>query len=87
MSKSAKAKPDDQLATKSKHLRKQKMHKIRAAMDALGYGAETVSSTKCRQLQVHLNRAQQAATTWSDADRQKAIMRLVCEIHHMTPTK
>jgi hypothetical protein len=56
-------------------------------MEALVYGAEKVSSTKRRQFQVRLNRAQQAATTWSDADRQKAIERLEREMHHVTPAK
>jgi len=36
---------------------------------------------------VRLNSDQQAATTWSDADRQMAIERLELEIHHMTPAK
>jgi len=42
-------------------------------MEALVYVAEKVSTTKCTQLQVRLNAAQQAETTSSDADRQKAI--------------
>jgi len=87
MSKSVKAKVDDLLATESHQLRKQKIHKIRAAMEALVYGAAIVSSTKRRKSQVHLNRARQAATTWSDADCQKAIERLEHEIHQMTPAK
>jgi len=45
----AKAKVVDLLATQSHQLRKQKIHKIRAAKEALVYGAEKVSSTKCRQ--------------------------------------
>ena len=73
MSKSARAKVDDPLATESHHLREHKIHTIRMAMEALVYGAEIVSPTKHWQFQVHLNRAQQAATTWSDADRQTAI--------------
>jgi hypothetical protein len=87
MSKSAKAKVDDLLARESHLFREQKIHKISAAMEALVYGAEMVSTTKRRQFQVRLNRAQQAATTWSDADRQKAIERLECEIHQVTPAK
>jgi len=51
------------------------------------YRAEKVSSRKRRQFQVRLNRARQAATTWSDADRQKAIERLEREIHQVTPAK
>jgi hypothetical protein len=51
------------------------------------YGAENVSTTKHRQLQVRLNRSRQAATTWSDADRQKAIERWEREIHQVTPAK
>jgi hypothetical protein len=87
MLKSAKAKVDDLLATESHQLREQKIHKIRAAMEAVVCGAEKVSTTKCRQFQVRLNRARQAATTWSDADRQKAIERLEREIHQVTPAK
>jgi hypothetical protein len=41
----------------------QKVHKIRAAMEALVYGTEKVSSIKRRQFQVGLHRARQAATT------------------------
>jgi hypothetical protein len=73
MSKSAKAKVDDLLAMESHQLQEQKIDMIRATMEALGYGAENVSTTKCRIFQVRLNRAQQVATTWSDADSQKAI--------------
>ena len=54
-------------------------------MEAFVYGAEKVSTTKWRQFQVRLTRAQQGATTWSDADRQKAIERLEREIHQVTP--
>jgi len=48
MLKSAKAKVDDLLATESYQLREQKIHKIPAAMEALLYWAEKVSTTKCR---------------------------------------
>jgi len=51
------------------------------------YGAEKVSTTKCRQFQVHLNRARQAATTWSHAGHQKAIERLERKIHQVTPAQ
>jgi hypothetical protein len=87
MSKSAKAKVDDLLGMESHQLCEQKIHKIHAAMEALVDGADNVSSTKCRQFQVFLNSARQAATTWSDADRQKAIERLEHEIHQVTPAK
>jgi len=87
MSKSAKAKMDDLLAKESYQLGKQKIHKICAAMEAVVYGAEKVSTTKRRQFQVRLNRARQTATTWSDADRQKANERLEREIHPETPAK
>jgi len=56
MLKSAKAKVDDLLAMESHQLREQKIHKIRAAMEALVYGAEKVSTTKRRQFQMRLNR-------------------------------
>jgi hypothetical protein len=87
MSKSVKAKVVNLLVTESHQLREHKIHKIRAAMEALVYGAEKVSTTKCSLFQVHLNRSQQAATTWSDADHQKAIERLRREIHQATPSK
>jgi hypothetical protein len=45
MSKSAKAKLDDQLAKESHQLREQKIHMIRAAMETVLYGAEKVSTT------------------------------------------
>jgi hypothetical protein len=51
------------------------------------YGAEKGSTRKRRQFQVPLNRALQAATTWSDADRQNAMERFEIEIHHVTPAK
>jgi len=56
-------------------------------MEALVYGVEKVSTTKHRQIQVCLKRARQAATTWSDANQQKAIERLEDEIHLVTPAK
>ena len=85
MSKSAKDKVEDLLAMQSAQLREQKIHKIRAAIEALVYGAVKVSTTKRRQFQVCLNRVQQAATTWSNADCQKAIKQLKREIHQVTP--
>jgi len=87
MSKSVKAKVHNLLAMESYVLREQKIHKIRAVMEALAYGAEKVSSTKCRQFQVRLNRARQAATTWSDGDRQKATDSLQRQIHQETLPK
>ena len=85
MSKSAKATVDELLARESHQLCEQKISKIRAAMEALVYGAEKVSTTKHRQFQVRLNRAREAATTWSDADRQMRIERLECQIHQVIP--
>jgi len=87
MSKSVKAKLDDLLPRESHLLRKQKNHKIRAAIEAPLYGAEMVSTTKRRQFQVRLNGARQAATTWSDAVRQKAMEGLEREIDQVTPPK
>jgi hypothetical protein len=72
---------DDLLAMESNLLREQRIHKIRAAMEALVYGAEMGSTTKRRQFQLGLNRARQAVMTWSDADRPKEIERLDREIH------
>jgi len=87
VSKSVKAKVHHLFVKKSYQLRELKIHKIYAAMEALVYGAEKVSWTKHWQFQVCLNTAQQAATTWSDADRQKAIERLERENHQRTTAK
>jgi len=46
MSKSANAKVDELLARESHHLREQKIHKIRAAMEVQLYGAEKVTTSK-----------------------------------------
>jgi hypothetical protein len=81
MSKSVKVKVGELLASESHQLRKQKIYKVCAAMEALVYGAEKVSPTKGRQFQMQLNRSRQAATTLSDTDRQKAITRLDHEMH------
>ena len=85
MSKSAKANVDDRLATELYQLFEQKIHKIRAAMEALVHGVEKISTTKLRPFRVPLYRAQQAATTWSDTDCRRAIQWLVSEIHQETP--
>jgi hypothetical protein len=87
MSKSAKAKVDELFAREFHHLLEQKIPKIRAAMEAQLYRAGKVTTSKYRQFQVHLNRARQAATIWSDADQQRAIKRLEHEIHQVTPAK
>jgi len=76
MLKSAKATVDELLARQSHHLGEQKIHKICAAMEFQLYYAQKVTTSKGRQFQVRLNRAQQAATIWSDADWQRAIERL-----------
>jgi hypothetical protein len=57
MLKPAKAKVDDLSAKESHLLREHKIHKVRAAPEAVVYVAEKVSTTKCRQFQVRLNRA------------------------------
>jgi len=56
-------------------------------MEALKYGAEQVSTTNRTQFLVRLNRARQAATTWSDADGQKAIEWLYSDIYQVRPVK
>jgi hypothetical protein len=81
MWKSVFARVDYQLATKYHQLREQQIPRILAAKEALVDWAETVSTTKHRQYRVHLNRAQHAATTWSDAERRMAIEHLEHEIH------
>jgi len=87
MSKTAKAKVDELLAREFHYLREQKIHKIHAAMEVQLHGAEKVTTSKQRQFQVHLNRAQHAATIWSDADRLRTIARLERTIYQMTPAK
>jgi len=56
-------------------------------MEALVYGAAKDYATNCRQFHVCLNRTREVATTWSDADHQKAIEQLEREIHQVTPGK
>jgi len=73
MLKPTKVKVDELLAIASHQLREQKIHKISAAMDVQLYGAEKVTTSKQREFQVCLNRARQAATIWSDADRHSGI--------------
>jgi len=87
MSKSVNVKVDHLLPSESHQLRGQKIHKLHAAMKALVYGAETVSTTGSTQSQVHLNRVQQTATHGSDVDCQKAIEQLEREIHQLTLLK
>jgi hypothetical protein len=86
MSKSVKATVDDQLAMESDQLQEQISHKICTTVEAHVYEAEKLSSTKCSQFQVHLNRARQAATAWCHTDRQKAIER-ERDIHQVTSAK
>jgi len=45
MSKSVSAKVDDRFARQSHQVHEQEIHKIRAAMEVLVYGAETVYKT------------------------------------------
>jgi len=56
-------------------------------MEAFVCRVEKVSTTKHRQFQMRLNGAWQGATTWSDADHQKAIERLVRKIHQVTAAR
>jgi len=56
-------------------------------MEGQLYGAEKVTTSKRQIFQVRLNRARQAATEWSDADRQRAIDQLQREINQVTPAK
>jgi len=87
MSNSAKATVHDLLPRESQQLCEQQIHKICAAMEVPVYGAENISTAKHRQIKVHLIRARQAATTWSEVDRQKVIERLEHKIHQTTPAK
>jgi len=76
---------DELLARGSPQLREQKIHKIRGVVEVQVYGAEKVATPKRRPFYVPLNRARQAATIWSDADRQSAKERVEREIHQVTP--
>ena len=87
MSKSVKTKVDELLERESHHLQVQKIHKIHATMEGQLYGAQKVTTSKRRKYQVRLNRARHSVTIWADADRQRAIERLECEILPMTYTK
>jgi hypothetical protein len=60
---------------------------IGAAMEALVYGAEKVSTTKHSRCQMRLDTAQNAVTTWPDDDCQKAIGLLDHEIPQVTPVQ
>jgi len=86
MSKSAKAKVDEQLAGESHQLQEQKIHKTHAVMEVQVNWAEKVR-TKQKQGQLCLNRAWQVATIWSDAEWQSAIKHFECEIQQVTPVK
>jgi hypothetical protein len=73
MSRSVKAKVDELLARGSYHLWESNINEICAAMEVQLYRAETDTLPKRRQFMVCINRARQAATIWSDGDRQQAI--------------
>jgi len=87
MTKSVRANVNEQLARESNQLQEQWIHKVHAAMEVLVYVAEKFTTSKWSQFQVRLNWAQQAATKWSNANRQRAIEQLEPEIHQMTPVK
>jgi len=87
LSNSATAQVDDLLTMVSQQLHERKSPRIRAALEALVYWAEKVSSTKRKQFQVGLNRAWQEVTSWSAADYQQVRERLESEIHQVTPAK
>jgi len=87
MTKSGKAKVDEQLAWESYLLWEQNIHKIWVAFEVQVYGAEKVTTTKWRQFQLYSNKAQKLATKWSDADWRTAKVWLGCEIYLVTPVK
>jgi len=87
MAMSGTAQADELLARESHQLWEQNIHKILGAMEVQVYGAEMDTTTKRRQFQVLLNRARQASTIWSDADRERAIERFEGEIYQVTPAK
>jgi GTP-binding protein EngB required for normal cell division len=81
--KSEKDNVNEQLATESHQLQQHKIDTIQATMQVLVYKADKVATSKCRQFQVHLNRAQQAATNWSEVDHTSNIAQFQCEIHQI----
>jgi len=87
MWKSGKAKVDHQFTMESHHLREHEISKIRAAMEPIVCGAEKATTMNCRHVQVHPNRAREAATSCSDADHQKVIVWFDQEIHQVTSAK
>jgi len=87
MSNSAMAKLDELLGRESHQLWEHTIHKICAAMEVQMYGAEKITTSKHRQFQVGQNRAQQVATIWSDADRQRAFEQLERQFHQVIPAK
>jgi hypothetical protein len=87
MSKSTKAKVEEQLARESYHLQVRNIHKIRAAMDFQLNVAEPITTSNRRQFLVRVSSAGQAAIILRDADRQRAIEQLGSEIHQVAPGK
>jgi len=89
ISKSAKTLVDTQVARESDQLQEPKINMIHTTLEALLYRAERLpkQSVACRQLQVSLNEAQQAATRWLDADCQNAMEQWEYIIHPMTSGK
>lgn len=87
MSKSPKFKVDELLARELHQLREQMIHQTCAAMQGQVYGAEKVTIPGQRKFWVHLNRVQQAAMKWLNADQLMGNNRLEHEIDQMTPVK
>jgi len=87
IAKSSKVNLGEQLARESHQFQVQKISTIGTAMDIQVFRAEEVTTARWRQSQVRLNRAQQAATKWSDAEWHRAKVQLEHEIHHVTPVK
>ena len=87
ISRLAKVKVHEQLARQSHQLLAEKIEKICFAMEVPVDRAEKVTTISGRQYHVHLNRAWQAATKWSDADWQRAKEQLGHEIHQVIPVK
>jgi len=82
---SVKAWVDNPVAAESPQVSLQNICKIHPAMEIDVYGAETITKTKLMQCTMSQNNAWHVATTWWDADPQKAKEQLQHKIYRVKP--
>ena len=87
MSNSANSNVNEQFARESCQLWAQNIHNIHTSSKVEVCGDAHITTTKWAKFQACLNWAQQAATKWSDADRQSAKAELVGEAHQLITVK